>query len=82
MLTFRAWESRRLQVKTKRRRLEADVDCLVKSADEFAQKAEDIGRLEWITKSNSLRRTAKEKETTRKDLEAKIANVVDELKKT
>ena len=35
----------------------------------------------WITKSNSLRRTAKEKEMARKDLECKIANVVDELKK-
>ena len=36
----------------------------------------------WITKSNSLRRTAKEKEMTRKDIEDKIANVVVELKKT
>ena len=36
----------------------------------------------WITKSNSLRRTAKDKEMTRKDIEDKILNVVDELKKT
>ena len=38
----------------------------------------------WITKSNSLRRTTKEKEKTRKDLEDKIqvVNVVDELNKT
>ena len=36
----------------------------------------------WITKSNSLRRTTKEKEKTRKDLEDKIVNVVYELKKT
>ena len=48
----------------------------------FAQKAEDTGKLVWITKSNSLRRTAKEKEMTRKDIEDKILNVVDELKKT
>ena len=54
--------------------------CL-KSTDEFAQKAEDTGKLVWITKPNSLRRTAKEKETTRKDLEDKIANVVNELQK-
>jgi len=38
-------------------------------ADEFAQKAEDTGKLVWITKSNSLRRTAKEKEMTCKDIE-------------
>ena len=48
----------------------------------FAQKAEDTGRLAWITKSNNLRRAAKEKEKTRKDLDYKIGNVVDELKKT
>ena len=36
----------------------------------------------WITKSNSLRRTTKEKEKTRKDLEDKIVNVVDEQKNT
>ena len=70
------------ECKKKRRHLEADVDSLVKSADEFAQKAEDTGKLVWITKSNSLRRTAKEKEMTRKDIEDKILNVVDELKKT
>lgn len=68
--------------KKKGRRFETDVDGLGKSADEFAQKAEDTGKLEWITKSNSLRRTAKEKEMTRKDIEDKILNVVDELKKT
>ena len=70
------------KLKKKRRRLETDVDGLVKSADEFAQKAEDTGKLVWITKSNSLRRTAKEKEMTCKDIEGKIVNVVDELKKT
>lgn len=40
-------------------------DGLGKSADEFAQKAEDTGKLVWITKSNSLRRTARKKEKTR-----------------
>ena len=54
------------ELKKKRRRLETDVDGLVKSADEFAQKAEDTGKLVWITQSNSLRRTAKEKEMTRR----------------
>ena len=47
-------------LKKKERRLETDVEGLVKSADEFAQKAEETGKLVWITKLNSLRRTAKE----------------------
>ena len=49
----------------------------------FVQKAEDTGKLAWITKSNSFKRTAKEKEKTGKDLGDKIqvVNVVDELKK-
>jgi len=61
------------ELKKKRRRFETDVDGLVKSADEFAQKAEDTGKLVWITKSN----TAKEKEMTCKDIEDKIGNVVE-----
>ena len=36
------------ELKKKRRRLETDVDGLVKSADKFAQKAEDTGKLVWI----------------------------------
>ena len=48
----------------------------------LCEKAEDTGGFVWITKSNSLRRTAKEKEKTRKDLGDKIVNVVDELKNT
>ena len=70
------------ELKKKRRRLETDVDGLVKSADELAQKAEETGKRVWIPKSNSLRRTAKEKEKTRKDVEDNIVNVVEELKNT
>ena len=33
-----------MSLKKKRRRLETDVDGLVKSADEFAQKAEGTGK--------------------------------------
>ena len=46
-------------------------------ADEIAQKAEDTGKLVWIAKSNSLRKIAKEKQKTRKDLEDKIVNVLN-----
>ena len=40
------------------------------------------GLLWTCAKSTSLRRNAKEKEKTRKDLEDKIVNVVDEQKNT
>jgi len=40
------------------------------------RKQRILGNL-WITKSNSLRRTAKEKEMTCKDIEDKIGNVVE-----
>jgi len=42
-------------LKTERRHLETDVDGLVKSGDEFAQKAEEMRQLVWITESNMLR---------------------------
>ena len=70
------------ELKKKIRHLETDLDGLVKSADEFAQKAEETGKLVWIKKSNSLRRTAKEKEKTCKDVEDKIVNVVEDPEKT
>jgi len=41
-----------------------DVDAMTLSADEFADKAEKTHQLGWISKSNSLRRAAKEKTGT------------------
>ena len=52
------------KLKKKGRHLETDVDDLFTSAGKFAQKAQHTGKLVWITKSNSLRKTAKEKEET------------------
>ena len=52
-----------------------------KSITASSSGSSDTGKLVWITKSNSLRRTANEKEMTRKNIEDKIANVVGELKK-
>jgi len=40
------------------------VDAMTLSADEFADKAEKTHQLGWISKSNSLRRAAKEKTGT------------------
>ena len=66
---------------TRLKRKEGDVDGLVNRQMSLHRKQRILGNLCGL-KSNSLRRTAKEKEMTRKDIEDKIANVVDELKKT
>lgn len=47
------------ELKRKKTRLEKDSASLQKSADEFAQKAEDLGDLTFIAKSNCLRQSAK-----------------------
>ena len=53
-----------------------DADVLLKSADDLADKAEKSHSVTLITKSNSLRRTAKEKsaeiEVVEKQLDAKL----------
>ena len=49
------------ELKDKKRCLEKDVDAMPSSADEFADKAEKTHQLTWISKSNSLLRSAKEK---------------------
>ena len=48
---------------TKKARLQKDLDALTKSADTFALQAEQKGDLTLIAKSNSLRKSAKEKST-------------------
>lgn len=64
------------ELKAKRARLQKDIKCLTQSADEFADKAESTGQITLITKSNSLRRTAKEKtsqvEKVEKDINKKL----------
>lgn len=49
------------EMKVKKKRMEEDVKLLVKSADSNAGKAESTGKLYLISKSNGLRRAAKEK---------------------
>ena len=41
-------------LKKKKQQFETDVEAFLKSADEFAGRAEDSRNLSWITKSNSL----------------------------
>lgn len=68
------------ELKKKRARVENDISALEKSADEYADKAESTGKLTFITKSNSLRRTAKEKKASLQDLEKQIDEKLAEMK--
>ncbi len=61
--------------------MEADICALEKSADEYADKAESLGKLTLITKSNSFRCTAKEKKTSLLKIEKQIDEKLTEIKK-
>ncbi|KAJ4934609.1 hypothetical protein JOQ06_007395 [Pogonophryne albipinna] len=64
-----------------RARVQNDIGELEKSADEYADKAESSGKLTFITKSNSLRRTAKEKKASLQDIEKEIDEKPPEMKR-
>ena len=51
-----------MEFQRKKRCLEKDIEELVKSADKYAEEAEDSNNLTLLAKSNSLRKTAKEKQ--------------------
>lgn len=59
------------ELKKKRARVEADAKALEKAADEYASEAEATSKLVLISKSNSLRRSAKEKQIDDKLREVK-----------
>ena len=52
--------------------LNSDIDALVRSADEYADKAESTRQVQLITKSNALRRTAKDKKKEITDIDKNI----------
>lgn len=68
-------------LKKKRARMEADICALEKSADEYAEKAESSSNLTFITKSNSFRRTAKEKKASLQKIGKQIDEKLAEMKK-
>ncbi|XP_022241403.1 uncharacterized protein LOC111085733 [Limulus polyphemus] len=49
-------------VRKRKRQIEIDVNKLLRSADTLAKQAEDRGSLTMLSKSNSLRRIAQEKQ--------------------
>ena len=68
------------ELKEKKRRLTEDIDSLVKSADNLAEKAESTGSISFVTQSNSLRRTSKEKTSELQNLEKKMEQKLVTLK--
>ena len=52
-----------MNIKQKKKRVEKAKNSLVKSAEDYAEKAESTGKLELISESNIMQRTAKQKES-------------------
>lgn len=59
---------------------EEDRDSLVKSADQLSVKAEETGQLTLVTKSNALRKAAKEKTLQLEEVEDKLNGKLEALK--
>ena len=68
------------ELKEKKRRTSVDIDGLIKSADNLAEKAELTGNISFVTESNSLRRTSKEKAKELKTLDSKLEEKLQALK--
>ena len=66
--------------KEKKKRLGSEITELLKSADELAEKAEQTGKLVNLTKSNSLRRTAKQKQEELVCVETELDKKIEALK--
>ena len=60
------------ELKEKKKRMKLDIDSLVKSADDFSIKAEETGQLTLVTKSNALRKAAKDKTLQLQEVEDKL----------
>lgn len=68
------------ELKEKKRRMNEDIDSLIKSADNLSEKAESTRDISFVTQSNSLRKTSKEKAEELKNLEKKMEEKLQALK--
>ena len=57
-----------------------DIDGLIKSADNLAEKTELTGNISFVTQSNSFGRTSKEKVKELKTLDSKLEEKLQALK--
>ena len=68
------------ELKTKKVRLEDAVEDMTKQADKWAEKAETDGQLNLISRSNSLRRSVKEKNRDLHLVETQLEEKLSQLK--
>ena len=68
------------ELKKKKSRTSADIHGWIKSADNMAEKAELMGNISFVTQSNSLWRTSKEKAKEIKALDTKLEEKLQALK--
>ena len=79
-------EKRKLQeeevshLREKTRKTEEEIKSLHETADDLAKKAEDLSKMVLLTQSNSLRKTAHEKENSLKQVEKLLNDKLLELK--
>lgn len=64
----------------RKKQLEDTISSLSVSADEFSEKAEQTGDLAWVSKSNSMCQTMKEKATELTAVTAELDSLVSALK--
>lgn len=69
------------EIKIKKRRLESDINGLTKAADDLYVKAEQTGKIMFVTQGNSFKRSVKEKEGQLKEINDKLQQEVELLKK-
>ena len=67
-------------VKKEKRQFETDIEALVKTSDEFANRAEGSINLTRVAKWNSLPRSTKEKTAALKDTEEQLDGKLQQLK--
>ena len=60
--------------------VETDIEALLETVDEFADRAEDSRNLCWVAKSNSLRRSDMEKRVALKDIYELLDEKLQQLK--
>ena len=68
-------------LKEQKKRMKSNIEALFKSADNLAEKAESTGKVTaFISKSNAMRRSTKEKEGELKSMEEEINKKLEALK--
>ena len=67
-------------LKEQKKRMKSNIEAQFKLADDLAEKAESTGKVTFISKSNAMRRSAKEKEGELKSTEEEINKKLEALK--